>query len=86
MKRIAILLLVGMFAFTGLGSRFGYDQRCKDLAAGIVQKWFENSPILPGDIERIERFEGLGCSESFLEVERQRILRGEVEPWVEVVD
>ena len=84
MKKFLVSVLMTLVAFTGLGSRFGYDQRCKDLAADIVQKWFENSPILPGDIERIERFEELGCSENFLEVERQRILRGEVEPWVEV--
>jgi hypothetical protein len=64
-----------MLAFTGLGSRFDRDARCKKLAAGIVQQMLENSPILPEDVERIEIFDELGCSDVFLEVERQRIIR-----------
>lgn len=85
MRKRAAALLMTLVAFTGLGSRYGYEQRCRGLALEIVKTWFENSPILPIDIERIEAFEELGCSENFLEIERQRILRGEVEPWVEVV-
>lgn len=79
MRRTGAVLLVALIAFGGLGSRFGYDERCKDLAAGIVKTWFENSPVLGPDIEHQETFQRLGCSKVFLEVERQRILNGAVE-------
>jgi hypothetical protein len=74
MKRLAFILVAGMFAFTGLGSRFDSDARCRDLAAEIVRTWFENGPILPGDIERERTFKKLGCGDAFLQVEKQRIL------------
>jgi hypothetical protein len=74
LKRFGTVAMMLILTFASLGSRFGYDERCKDLAAGIVQWWFENSPILPPDIERLESFERLGCSDVFLEVERQRII------------
>lgn len=67
-----------------MGTRFDRDARCQALALEMVEKWLENSPALPPDIERIKAFDELGCSDVFLEVERQRILRGEVEPWVRV--
>ena len=86
MRRLLALGLMTMLAFTALGSRIGYEQRCKDLAAPIVLKMFENSPLTPGDIARLEAFDELGCSDAYLEAERQRIIRGDVEPWVEVMD
>jgi hypothetical protein len=74
-RRSLALVLVSVLAVVSIGTRFDHDARCKDLAHAIVMKMFENSPILPGDIERVERFEKLGCSDVFLEVERQRIIR-----------
>lgn len=74
MRRAGAVMFVMVLALASLGSRFGYDERCKDLAAGIVRTWFENSPITQVDVERIESFERLGCSEALLEQERQRII------------
>lgn len=86
MKRATIFLIAGMLAFTALGSRYGYEERCKALAQEIVKTWFQHGPAFPEDIARAERFEALGCGDPFLQVEKQRIISGEVEPWVEVVD
>ena len=81
MKRLW-LVLVAIAALSGLGSRFDHDARCKALALEIVKTWWVNGPIVGQQVA--PDFYRLQCSETFLEVERQRILRGEVEPWVEV--
>jgi hypothetical protein len=73
MRRALVLTLVSTMAFVSMGTRFDHDARCDAVALEIVKTWWENSPILPVDIERRERFEKLGCPEADLE-ESERAL------------